>query len=111
MSCGEDPVAEKTKRNTLSITLGQAFEEYMASQGVPSDHALIPDHKLRAFYEAVQALANPTARDYYLVLLLTGLRRNEAARLLWSDIDLEGRWLDVRTEIAKNGYAYRLPLG
>ncbi|MGH9554169.1 MAG: tyrosine-type recombinase/integrase, partial [Terriglobales bacterium] len=58
----------------------------------------------------VQGLGNPTARDYYVVLLLTGLRRNEAPRLVWSDIDLEGRSLNVRSEIAKNGIAYRLPL-
>jgi integrase len=65
---------------------------------------------LPAFAKAVNELGNPTARDYYFVLLMTGLRRNEAARLTWSDIDLEAKTLDVRSEIAKNGIEYRLPL-
>jgi integrase len=77
---------------------------------LPPRQGVIPDHKLAAWYRAVQAQGNPTARDYYMVLLLTGMRRNEAPRLLWSDIDLEGRSLHVRAEIAKNGQEYILPL-
>jgi integrase len=77
---------------------------------LPPRQGVIPDHKLASWYRAVQAQGNPTARDYYMVLLLTGMRRNEAPRLLWSDVDLEGRSLHVRAEIAKNGKEYILPL-
>ena len=77
---------------------------------IPQRQGVIPDHKLASFAKAVMSLGNPTARDYYLVLLLTGLRRNEAPRLLWSDIDLEGKVLSVRGDIAKNGIEHRLPL-
>jgi integrase len=58
----------------------------------------------------VMQLGNPTARDYYMVLLFTGLRRNEAARLEWRDIDLDSKVLTVRSEINKGGQEYRLPL-
>jgi len=77
---------------------------------LPARQGVIPDHKLAAWYRAVQAQGNPTARDYYIVLLLTGMRRNEAPRLLWSDVDLECRSVLVRSEIAKNGQQYILPL-
>lgn len=43
---------------------------------------------LPAWWGAVQRLANPTARDYLIFLLLTGTRREEAARLRWSDVNL-----------------------
>ena len=32
-------------------------------------------------------LPNPVARDYILLMLLTGLRRREAASLRWDDVD------------------------
>lgn len=52
------------------------------------------------WFEAVNALAIDdrvqTARDYLLLLLFTGLRIFEAARLEWADVDIEGRTLSIR---------------
>jgi integrase len=44
---------------------------------------------LPVWYKAVDEYENPKGRDYMLLLLYTGLRRNEAARLKWSDIDFK----------------------
>ncbi len=71
---------------------------------------VIPDHKLPDWYQVVVSLRHPTIRDYLLLLLFTGLRRNEAATLRWADIDFESRVLTIRAEIAKNGKEHRLPL-
>jgi integrase len=71
---------------------------------------VIPDHKLGDFYRAVMSLKNRMLRDYLLVLILTGLRRNEAANLRWTDIDLIERTLTVRAEYAKNKQEHILPL-
>ncbi|MEP6880001.1 MAG: tyrosine-type recombinase/integrase, partial [Nitrosospira sp.] len=46
--------------------------------------------------------------DYLLFLLLTGLRRQEAATLKWSDIDLRGRSFTIRD--TKNREPLTLPL-
>ena len=70
----------------------------------------MPDHKLPAWYQAVNSLRHETVRDYLLFLLFTGLRRNEAATLRWDDIDFESKVLVVRSEIAKNHKEHRLPL-
>ncbi len=70
----------------------------------------IPDHKLAHWYQVVISHKDKKIRDYLLLLLFTGLRRTEAATLKWSDIDLEGRILTIRAEIAKNHNEHRLPL-
>lgn len=70
---------------------------------------------LPAWFNAVNALGeddgtalNATMRDYLLLLLFTGLRRNEAAALTWDSVDMEGRILTVAE--TKNGEEHTLPL-
>lgn len=76
----------------------------------PRRRVVIPDHKLGNFYRAVMSFKNRMIRDYLLLLLLTGLRRNEAANLGWSDVDLIERKLTVPAEFAKNKLEHSLPL-
>ena len=46
----------------------------------------------------------------YLVVMSTGLRRNEIAHLRWTDVDLETDELHVRASISKNGQEATLPI-
>jgi integrase len=71
---------------------------------------VIRPHQLRPWWQAVDALAeeSATVADYLRLLVLTGLRRGEAARLEWADIDLTGRTLTVRD--TKNRRPHTLPL-
>ncbi|MBX9671473.1 MAG: integrase family protein [Candidatus Obscuribacterales bacterium] len=71
---------------------------------------VIQDCKLRSWYLAVKDLTKHRVRDFLLFILLTGLRKNEAATLQWKDVDLEDRSILIRQEIAKNGEEHRLPL-
>lgn len=68
----------------------------------------VPLHRLGEWYQAVIQLPSVTTRDYLLVLLFTGLRRSEAAALLWSEVDLVGGFLTVLD--TKNGSDHSLPL-
>lgn len=77
---------------------------------IPRRQGTIPDHKLACWYQNVVALKQTSVRDYLLVMILTGLRRNEAATLQWQDIDLNARVLTILSEIAKNHREHRLPL-
>lgn len=63
---------------------------------------------LPAWYAAVMMLANDSARDYLRLILFTGMRRSEAMRLRWEDVDFEGRILTIPT--TKNGDPLVLPL-
>jgi integrase len=76
---------------------------------------VIKRHQLPAWYASVMSLraGRPTdkaevVRDYLLLLLFTGLRRQEAARLRWQDVDFEDRTLTV--PVTKNDTPLTLPL-
>jgi integrase len=76
---------------------------------------VIERHNLGSWLKAVVGLKNDhtgpkreIVRDYLLVLLFTGLRRQEAAKLLWKDVDLKNKTLTVRD--TKNHQDHVLPL-
>lgn len=69
---------------------------------------VIAPHQLKPWFAAVLSLSNEIARDYFLTILLTGLRRTEAMNLAWSDVDLKGKTLTVRD--TKNHRDHTLPL-
>ena len=68
----------------------------------------IKPHQLPAWWKAVHEEENDTGRDYLLLILFTGLRRNEASKLRWSDVDFRGRTITISE--TKNGEPLTLPL-
>jgi integrase len=76
---------------------------------------VIKRHQLPAWFEAVYDLKKPENQesfhivaDFLLVLLFTGLRRQEAAQLLWKNVDLKDRTLLIPDP--KNHEPLTLPL-
>lgn len=70
--------------------------------------SIIRPHELGEWYEAVMKLENDIMRDYLLVCLFTGLRRNEACTLEWCNVDLVGKTMKVVD--TKNHQDHVLPL-
>jgi integrase len=78
----------------------------------------IQPHQLKAWWDAVWTLKidpknkitqdRESIRDYLLLLLFTGLRREEALSLTWDGIDFAGKTLTVRD--TKNRLDHVLPL-
>lgn len=68
----------------------------------------IKPHQLPDFFAAVQKLENETIRDYLTLILFTGLRKTEAIRIKWSDVDLKDQSFIVRD--TKNSHPLSLPL-
>lgn len=66
-----------------------------------------PD-QLDPWFKAVLSLSNETARDYFLTVIFTGLRRTEAMNLKWSDVNLVRKTLTVRD--TKNHRDHTLPI-
>jgi len=84
------------------------LSEVRAWHRIDRRQTLIKPHELGDWVRAVLGLPGEGHRDYFMTLLLTGLRRNEALGLTWPDIDLPGRTLTVRDP--KNHRDHTLPL-
>lgn len=84
------------------LTLNRQWFPRHPRQGV------IPDNRMKDWYQATMQLDSKIARDYFLLLIFTGLRRREAAKLKWSDVDFEEMTLNIPQ--TKNGKMHRLPL-
>ena len=75
---------------------------------------VIKPHELEPWFRAVlggadrKGLRTDVYRDYLLLIVLTGLRRQEAASLTWANVDLAGGTLTVPD--TKNHEHHRLPL-
>jgi integrase len=76
---------------------------------------VIKSHKLPAWYEAVIQVRDERStgksaalRDYFLLIIFTGLRREEAARLTWDQVDLKAKTLTIAD--TKNHLPHILPL-
>jgi integrase len=76
----------------------------------PRRQGVLRDTDLSPFYRALSRLSSETAKDYLLFLLLTGLRRNEAAGLRWNEIDLENESFTIPGERTKNHQPHGLPM-
>lgn len=68
----------------------------------------ISETDLPVWYAAVLEQKSEKMRDYLLFVLFTGLRREEAARLLWRDVDLDQKTLKIIDP--KNRRDHVLPL-
>lgn len=75
---------------------------------------VIRDDDFPKWFRAVQDLGldgtykGPVVRDFLLLVLFTGVRREEAARLRWQHVDLKARVLTIPD--TKNGEPLTLPL-
>lgn len=71
---------------------------------------MIPKHKMKAWFKAVQAYRNDSIRDYLTFIYLTGCRRSEAACLQWKWIDLDIGVVNFPGDAVKNSCDFSLPL-
>ncbi|MBX9878857.1 MAG: integrase family protein [Candidatus Obscuribacterales bacterium] len=77
---------------------------------IPRRQSVIHDHQLPDWYQAVMSLENDVMRDFFLLCLFTGLRRGEASKLKWCNVDFKNKTLTIPSEEAKNHDEHRLPL-
>lgn len=87
----------------------KALSETRAWYRVDRRSTLIKPHEIKPWFGAVLNLPSRDIGDYLVTLFLTGLRRDEALNLKWSEIDLKARTLTVLDP--KNRRDHTLPMG
>lgn len=95
---------DEIKENPVEILSG-----LRAWNKIKRRKVVLKPSQIVTFWSATEHLKRRTTCDYLRTLLLTGLRRNEAAFLKWDDIDLDERVLVVRD--TKNGEDHTMPIG
>ena len=70
---------------------------------------IIKNHDLASWFDAVDSLNGDLVKDYLKVLLFMGLRRQEAMKLRWDQVDLKAKTLTIID--TKNRNPLTLPLG
>ncbi len=76
---------------------------------------IIKKHDLPLWYDGLMRYTNPAGeqqaslfKDYFLLILFTGLRRQEAITLQWSAVDLKAKTLTITD--TKNHLSHTIPL-
>ncbi len=82
---------------------------------VDRKQTVIKTHELPAWFKAVMEVRDERStgkssilRDYFLLLLFTGLRRQEAIELTWDRVDLKAKTITISD--TKNHHTHVLPL-
>jgi len=70
---------------------------------------VVKANELTRWFAAVEAEPNTTMRDYLILLVFSGLRRNEAAGLMWKHVDFVSQTITI--PVTKNGHPLTLPIG
>jgi len=68
----------------------------------------IAPHQFPAWFVAVNSLENSAMRDYLLLLMFTGLRKEEGLSMEWRNVDFHGKTFTVKD--TKNGKDHTLPM-
>jgi integrase len=77
---------------------------------VEARRGMVAPADLPRFWRAASELENAVMADYVRFVLLTGMRRTEAAALRWDEVDLVGRVIRLPPERNKAGRAFDLPM-
>ncbi len=76
----------------------------------PSLDDYIPEHQIKPWWQAVGEAKNDITRDYLRFLLLTGMRKSEAAQIEWKNVDLQSALITLDGRNNKKKRPLTLPL-
>lgn len=77
---------------------------------VAKRETFIHPRDLHYWYAATMKIENHVIRDYLLLLIFTGLRKQEGLQLKWDEVDMRNRIFTIPPERSKNGKSHTLPM-
>lgn len=93
----------------------QYYEGYNPCVGVVrfrenSRERFLNAEELRRLFEAMETVANPNMKDFFLLALYTGARRGNVQSMRWTDVDLDQSLWIVPGDQSKNGDSMKIIL-
>lgn len=85
----------------VSAADGKRIREILGP--APARKTALRREQLEAWFLHVRAIPNPVIGAYLQALLLTGVRREELAKLKWNDVDLRWKTLKLADKYDKEG--------
>lgn len=98
-SSGESPISN----NPVSV-----LSKRKKWRKLKSRTEVVADSDLKPFFCALEKIGSACYRDYFTLLLVTGLRKSEARKLRWRDVNFKMRSFTVFD--TKNGRDHTLPM-
>lgn len=96
--CMEHPIYKNIV--ITNVAKNKSIREILGKPKVKND--VLQREQLSAWFNAVKQIRNPVISTYLQVLLLTGARREELARLRWEDIDFQWNSLTILDKKSKD---------
>jgi len=94
--------------NTIPENPVQRLSQTKQWNKIERRRTFIKPHLLAPWYNAVMDLNSPVVSGYLLLLAYTGLRKNEALKLKWADVDMQDKSFTIID--TKNGLPHTLPM-
>lgn len=95
--CGDRPEWRDTVHLDACARMKRELPQPAAKDDCLQREQLLP------WFDAVRRIKNPVIAAYLQITLLTGARREEIARLQWSDVDLEWGSLTIHDKAESHG--------
>lgn len=101
--------------NIISVNPVKFLSHARSWYRIERKQTIVKQHQLADWYKGVAALSEKYPydqaalwQDYFMLILLTGLRRTEAASLRWENVDLKGKVITLLD--TKNRDTHILPM-
>lgn len=94
--CGKQPQFQQVVHSDCCLT--DAVKDIVPASRTKEGDSLQRE-QLPAWFDAVRKIGNPVISAYLQVLLITGARREELARLRWEDVDFQWRSLTIHDKV------------
>jgi hypothetical protein len=82
---------------TTNAAQSKTAKEKLGKRNVKND--VLQREQLPAWFNAVKQIQNPVISTYLQALLLTGARREELAKLQWTDVELKWKSLTIKDKV------------
>lgn len=100
--------ARSVTENTIPENPAHRLSQTKQWNKIERRRTFIKPHLLSPWYNAVLELKNPVVCNHLLLLVFTGLRKNEALGLKWANVDMQDRSFTITN--TKNGLPHTLPM-